>query len=84
MYLRVKIPDCFNIDYTLTLAKVGRISGAVEYTEIYRISANEFWFNCNCTNFTLTQLYNSGSNNASCSQTNKYFKLYNYQDGQLS
>ncbi len=80
-YLRVRIPDCFKIDSTMTLVKVAKITGAVEYTEIYQINTHEFWFNCNCTNFTITQLYNSGSDNATCSQMNKYFKLYNYQDG---
>jgi hypothetical protein len=59
------MPDCFTIDYTVSLAKVGRISGAIEYTEIYRLSPNEFWFNCNCTNITITQLFNSGSDNTS-------------------
>lgn len=84
----MRIPDCFNIDFTQTLAKVARFDGgAIEYTEIYQImdSPNEFWFSCNCTNFTLTQIYNSGSiNSSTCIPSNKYFKLYNYQDGQLT
>ena len=68
-YVKVLLPDCFSANFSQLVAKAARISGLMEFTEVYALnnSTKEFWFNCNCTNFTLTQLFNSGSDNTSCS-----------------
>ncbi len=68
------------------MAKTARISGAIEYSLVYAISnsTNNFWFNCNCTNFTLIGIINAGPEGSSCIPQTNYFSLYNYDDLALS
>ena len=58
----------------------------MEYSEVYSLnnSTKDFWFNCNCTNFTLISIINAGAQGGECIETNKYFSLYNYDDVPLT
>jgi hypothetical protein len=82
--VRVSLPDCFSANLTGLVAKTAKVGGAMEYTEVYAINTREFWFNCNCTNFTLTSIMNAGPTGGQCEPNAKVFGLYNYEDAGLS
>ena len=85
-FVKVTLPDCFSANLTALLAKTAKVSGAMEFTEVYAInnSTKDFWFNCNCTNFTLSSILNAGPKGGLCLSTTKVFSLYNYDDAGLS
>lgn len=85
-FVKVTLPDCFSANLTALLAKTAKVSGAMEFTEVYAInnSTRDFWFNCNCTNFTLSSILNAGPAGGQCVSTTKVFGLYNYDDAGLS
>ena len=39
-YVRVTIPDCFNLDFSSMLIRYGRTNGAIEYTDPKMFSNN--------------------------------------------
>lgn len=85
-FVKVSLPDCFSANFTQLVAKAAKVSGVMEFTEVFSInnSTKDFWFNCNCTNFTLISVLNAGPQGSQCVQSNKYFSLYNYDDVALT
>ncbi len=67
-FVKVTLPDCFSANFTQLVAKTAKISGVMEFTEVYSInnSIQDFWFNCNCTNFTLLSVLNAGPQGSQC------------------
>lgn len=82
-YMKVVIPDCFNLNFTNLVIRYGKSDGSVDYEIPYKIVGrnNQFFFTLkHATNFSIIPVLNPDL----CSPVNRYFNLYNYEDSNLT